>query len=734
MTYRSMLTAGGMPRPSKLAARLTAHLALACALGIAGVALTAAPASAQMAAALGKPLPSPDLAVGTVSVRVVAGSAAAPVVGTEVTLVVNGTPRVARTDAAGRASFVGLPSGATVIAHVADDEKTDHPSDSFAIPAEGGTRVMITTKPWQSGAAGAAPFAGGGAGMPNPRQLSGEARPEQGDAPGMITVRVSYDSFQDTPEGVPVVLVGYAADDTISHQVAKTDKAGRVQFTKLDRSGGTSYFAMTQLPRNGAIDRLTSQPMILESQMGLRLVLSSEKRDSQAPPIDDLSKAEQQDGVPAGKVRVVLEGPAEAAATITLFDVATKQPIASSKPESPPPDPTNVQSMDQFTADPKLPAGTLDVEIGGGAGQAVDPLRGIEIRVVPAASKDDAAGGLASVTSADGTVRMALQTTGSQKAVFVINGRTLSTRPFEITKSGGKLQIRANWEATGKLQSLFDATGAGRVVYAEAVNREIHYRSLPFQLREASGSKVAVYIYPRILFRFLLQAFIDDELLAVQGRLEIMNSSWTPYRAGPDGLLVPLPRGFKGGVVFDPDQPEVSVAAGEGFRIVRPIPPGGRRFNGGFSLPVENGKVAWALDLPLGAFQSEVDIKQTPGMKVNTVGNLKAETRTVPQGTYAVIAPITIMKNQSMHMTIEDLPSIPAWRKWVPRAVGVLVVGVMLAGIAYALLRKQPAAAVAVKSSARRQQLLDELVALERSGGNPKRREQLLDQLEELWT
>jgi hypothetical protein len=307
--------------------------------------------------------------------------------------------------------------------------------------------------------------------------------------------------------------------------------------------------------------------------------------------------------------------------------------------------------------------------------------------------------------------------------------------PFDLGSGGGKLMIRANWEATGRLQAVLDAEATpGRVVYAEATNRNVPYRSMPFQLLEGTGTKISVYIYPRILFRFLLQSFVDDQQFAVQGRFEVMNSSWTPYRAGPDGLMIPLPKGFKGGVVYDPDQPEVSVAAGEGFRVVRPIPPGGRKFHGGFSLPVEDGNVAWSFDLPLGSFQSEIDIKQTPGMTVSTAGNVKAETHTVSQGTFSVIAPITIMKNQSMQMTIQGLPSLPAWRTWIPRVIGFLVVGVMLAGIGFALLRKQPASAVAEPSGARRQKLLDELVALERAGGNPKRREQLLDELEELWT
>ena len=594
---------------------------------------------------------------------------------------------------------------------------------------------MITTKPWQAGAGGGAPFAGGGAGMPAPRQLSGEPRPEQGDQAGMITVRVAYNDFQDTPEGIPVTLIGYAADDSVSQRVATTDKAGRVQFTKLDRSGGTSYFALAELPRNGAVDRVMSSPIILESQMGVRLVLSGEKRDSKAPPVDDLGKADPQiNPTPAGKVRVELLGAADAQTTVKLFDAETHKEIGSGKSTMGEADPKRIDGGDQFTADAKLPAGMLVVQMGGGAGQTVEPLKNIQVRVLPATAADDAAGP-GGTTGADGTAQLAVPGHGPQKVVYAINGRWLVSSTFDLGKGGGKLMIRANWEDTGHLQTLLDADlPAGHAVYAEATNRNVPYRSMPFQLLPGAGSKISVYIYPRILFRFLLQSFVDDQQFAVQGRFEVMNSSWTPYRAGPDGLMIPLPKGFKGGVVYDPDQPEVSVAAGEGFRVVRPIPPGGRKFHGGFSLGVEDGSVAWAFDLPLGAFQSEIDVKQTPGMRVSTVGNIKPETHTVPQGTFSVIAPITIMKNQSMHMTVEGLPSLPSWRTWIPRVMGVIVVGVMLAGIGFALLRKRPTAVVTESSGARRQKLLDELVALERAGGNPKRREQLLDELEELWS
>jgi hypothetical protein len=709
-----------------------AKLALVFALGIAGVSVTMTPAAAQIAAAIGKPLPSPDLPVGTVSVRVVAGSAASPVVGTDVTLIVNDTPRIARTDSAGRATFPGIPAGATVIAKVTDADKVEHPSEEFAIPESGGTRVMISTKPWQAGAGGGAPFAGGAGGMPNPRQMSGEARPERADPSGMITVRVSYDDFKDTPEGVSVALVGYSADDTTSYRVVQTDKDGRAVFTDLDRSSGTSYFAMALLPRNGAVDRLTSTPVVLESQVGMRMILSSEKRDSKAPPIDDLGRGEPQVGTPAGKVVVALEGVADLGSTVRLVDAATRKVLAQGKPGAAPPDPSRVRGGAQFEADPKLPAGTLHVVVVGGAGQTEAPLKDIEIRVIPATAKD-ASGGLSAVTGADGTVQMALQVTEPQKAVFLINGRPLASQPFEIAKSGGKLTIRANWDETGRPQAVFDvASTQGQVVYAECDYKNQHYRSMPLQLLDSTGSKISVYAFPRIMLKFSLQAFVDDAQLGVQGKIEVTNYSWAPYRGGPDGLVVPAPHGFKGGVVFDPDQSEVAVAAGEGFRIIRPIPPGGRVFHGGFSLPVENGKVAWALDLPLGTYESELIIKKTPGMTVQTPPSVNSETRTVQQGTFVILGPISITPKQSMALSIDGLPSTPAWRRWVPRIVGVLVVGVMLAGIFFGLLHKQPRAATA-SSDLRRQRMLDELVELERAGGNPKRREQLLDELEDLW-
>ena len=712
-------------------------------------------ASAQPAAALGKPLPSSDLPTGEVSVRVIAGSPATAVGNTEVTLSVNGTARIARTDTAGRAIFKDLPAGATVQAKVLDEDKKEIASETFALPAESGVRVMLSTKP-MTGGAGGAPFAPGGT-MPQPRQMSGEPRPEQNDAPGSYTVRVVYDDFKDALENVPVTLVGYRSDLRVTVATLQTDKEGRAQFTGLDRTGATAYFAMTQVPRNGAVDRLVAKPVVLDAQLGVRLVLSSEKRASTAPPIDELARLDPQDGstVPAGKLQVTLTGVPASGAEIALYDAATTKVIAKASPHQAAADPSDVTAQAQFEAKADVPAGTLNVQVHGGPVGSNEPLRDISVKVVPADATDPAASGVGvnpppsisgpvveSKTAESGTMQLSVhQATGTQLiAVFVINGKRLSSQPFDLSKSGGLLDVEAHWDTVGKSEVTYDVTAQpGQVFYVESTMRGQQYRTEPFQLVEGHGSHITLFVYPRILVSFSLTSRIDDQFLAVSGRFDVENNSWIPYVSGPDGMVLPLPAHFKGAIVAERDQADVSVAAGEGYRIVKPIPPGSKKFQGAFSLPVDNGKVEWALDLPYGAFQSGLEILQVPGMEVTGLPpNTPIRTVTVPQGTYYLLEQIQILPRQAMTMTITGLPAPATWGVWMPRFVGVLVIVLMAGGVVLALAGKRDSV-VDVARTSKRGALLDELVKLEKiaktdpSDALAAQREAVIAELEKHW-
>ena len=704
--------------------------------------LTYAPvADAQIAAAIGKPLPSSDLPAGTVSVRVIAGKVSDPVVGADVTLVVNGTPRVARTDAGGRATFANLPAGATLQAKIQDEDKKEAASEEFQLSTDSGERLLLSTRPFEPMGGGGAPFAGGGGGggMPEPRQLSGQPRPEANDQPGTYTVRLTYDDLADKapPQGVSVFLVGYQADDKVVVLEQKSDAAGRATFSNLDRTGATSYFAMSELPRGNVTDRLVSTPAVLDSRGGVRLILSGDKRDATGPAVDDISRIEKQDLAPEpGKIRIVLIGVPEDTAPVSLIaqsaQAGSRRVVETKPPTRTTPDPKDIQAQSEFAPKDDIPAHGVRVQVHGGS-NANEPLGGTLIRIAPASDPTKII--QQQTVPEGGIVDIEEQTAGPLIAIATINGKDITSQPFDITKKGGFLDFEAHWDAQGRLYADFDSASIkpGEIVFAETTMRKQLYRSVPFQALAGHGTKATLYIYPRIMFTFEWSAQIDDEFLAVGGKFSLTNNSWAPYVGSSDGLIIPLPAHFKGARVGEQDQDDVAVAQGEGFRIGRPIPPGGKEFHAQFSMPVENGEVDWKLDLPLGAFQSGMEIRQTPGMSVSTPPSVRGQVMTVPQGTYYVLPQISILPHQSMQMTISNLPHQPEWKVWAPRIVGLFGLLVMLGGLGFALYRTSTARSDDAARASKKNALLDELVELEKSGKNAQRRAEIASELERLW-
>lgn len=90
----------------------------------------------------GKALPAGELAVGTVTVRVVKEAIGNDIPGQTVRLSVSGSTRTATTDQAGRAEFTGLPAGAGVRAEATVGGET-LTSDDFVVPTAGGLRVIL---------------------------------------------------------------------------------------------------------------------------------------------------------------------------------------------------------------------------------------------------------------------------------------------------------------------------------------------------------------------------------------------------------------------------------------------------------------------------------------------------------------------------------------------------------------------------------------------------------------
>ncbi len=131
--------------------------------------------SAQMPdlrAMSGRPLPSPDLPDGTVTVRVVRGTMTNNVAGAEVELHGAGPVRKAVTGPEGRAQFTGLPAGATVRALVVIDGQRLE-SGPLGVPARGGVRtLLVATDPSDPSAPAGPPPAGAAVPSGDPSRLS----------------------------------------------------------------------------------------------------------------------------------------------------------------------------------------------------------------------------------------------------------------------------------------------------------------------------------------------------------------------------------------------------------------------------------------------------------------------------------------------------------------------------------------------------------------------------------
>jgi hypothetical protein len=128
--------------------------ALAAVIGLSGPAAAQMPDARQMS---GIPMPTADVPVGSVSVRLVRGELTNNIVGHRVELHGGARDETATTDESGRATFTGLRPGASLHAAAEVDGQRIE-SQSFTLPPDAGVRLVLV--------AGAPGSPAGGAPMP----------------------------------------------------------------------------------------------------------------------------------------------------------------------------------------------------------------------------------------------------------------------------------------------------------------------------------------------------------------------------------------------------------------------------------------------------------------------------------------------------------------------------------------------------------------------------------------
>ena len=693
--------------------------------------------AAQPAAAMGKPLPDGDLPTGNVSVRVVQGTMSAPAVGMDVSLSPasgTGTPRISRTDAQGRANFVGLTPGSKFVARVVQEDPTPTAqSEAFAIPSAGGLRLLLSTIPWKKQAPS---MPRDKSGRPDPRQMSGRSRPDRNIAPRQLNVRVLRGTWDANAEGIPVHLVGYDARGKVTYQTAVTDAGGRVRFQNLTPLR-VAYYVRAMLPRQNGADRLVSSPITALPNAGVALLLAGNTPDSTGPATDDLMRLSRATRTtpPPGEVLVSLDGRAEAIGVVRLFKVGDTKPIAEVAPQDAPPSPDHIAGQaDKVTADDRLPKGSLLIDVKRHVSKKPRPAGGIAIEVADASGKVIAS----SATEVTGVARFdKLPVTGALTVTAIVHGKRISAAPFSFTDNNGRaISFHTQWQATGGKMARFTGLSLDptAIYYARADSTQAHHLSVPFQMATDRGAALWIFPYLKPIFSFRWRSEIDDESVSMGGVFRLQNVSHQPYEDPEGGVLVPLPRGFKGAGVGEQYEAIVVVDKERGgFVVKRAIPPGGEQFHGGFRVDTEDGVMQLDVDLPYGAFDSQLVLPYPKGAKIEAMGDAKGSPATGADGkTYYTMSKIFIDPRRRISLRLTGLPEVPLWRAASDYLVGILVLALLIwAVFGVASRRVVPAATL----DTRRAALLDTLVALEQQERNPETerlKEETMQQLEDI--
>jgi hypothetical protein len=211
----------------------------------------------NLRAIVGRPLPDPGMATGTVSVRVARRMPANAVGGVEVAAVIKNAGgdlrrRTEKTDPDGRAIFEGMVPGDEFRAEVTVDGEVLK-TQPFTIPSQGGLRTMLIA------ALGAPPAAGA------PAAEGAEEAPDDGDAasrfalgatagvavqePSLPVGQLEVHIFDEKGAPIPHQTVSLGMVDKsnkIDVRKADSDASGVARFSGLPHGDGSGYAAVVE--------------------------------------------------------------------------------------------------------------------------------------------------------------------------------------------------------------------------------------------------------------------------------------------------------------------------------------------------------------------------------------------------------------------------------------------------------------------------------------------------------
>jgi hypothetical protein len=579
----------------------------------------------------------------------------------------------------------------------------------------------------------AQPMAGAGAGeMPDPRMMSGQARPQEGDPPGRLTVRAVQGKLRvddlgnrvsDWPKDAVIHLVAYDAKDQVAVESKPVDAEGRAVFDGLATDGSKAYRALAVFRRGAVEDRLIGEIVVMPPMVGMRLMLAGEAPGSTAPAVDDQTRGDDfSTGVapPAGEVLIQLRGQSQGGVVHLVQVGAAEDTTAEAILQKVVRDTQIVPGKPTFDAalrdrlvqvrltrkeDPKDP---------GHAHGAVGAT--VELREAGAAGGEPIA---KATTGGDGVASLQVPPGVGTKQLSVriaIASGAVDSAPFALPATGGvAVPADVTWVEEQVLQARFQGLpgATDRVYYSWLEHAGRRYLSSPFVLGAAVGASSGIFVYPDLIMGFQGEVELDDQRMFFRLGLTLVNPTPSPRDLGPAGLSIPLPRGFRGASVEETVAARVKVVD-QGFVWRGAVPPGQKTFMAGFALDVVDGEVAVDFPLPLGAWQSHLVFEELPGMTVELPPSARKQSVKAPNGKpYTMLSDINIEPGKSLVMRFRGLPQPSAAMAWGRVLAGIAVLALLGWG-AFGIFgfRRPPDRAVE-----ERERLFAELVALESRHG-----------------
>jgi hypothetical protein len=293
-----------------------------------------------------------------------------------------------------------------------------------------------------------------------------------------------------------------------------------------------------------------------------------------------------------------------------------------------------------------------------------------------------------------------------------------------LRRAGTDETKAAELDAKGNARWTGVAGGDDRPYVVEVAAGGKTFVSTPFMLSAQAGARRMMLAYDRLLFAIQGGIQPEDRSLSVEIQLVVANVSGAPYPTGAEGLLIPLPKGFEGAQLKD-DEPggKAAIEPGEGVRFRGIVPPGQKEIVVQLSLPIDDGRASFAMDMPLGLFQSQFFVGKIGNMVVTGGKGVVPRAQRGDDGReYVMLSDLSFAPGETLRFDVAGLP-MPSQGQFIARIlVGLVVAALVLLGFAYAVrnpaaLARTPATREEARRDlhAQRERLYAELVSLERA-------------------